>query len=271
MSLHSLAARLLQVAPADAPRLIELRRGARTMGLFATPPGLKHGFGGHPQVLVKLYRGDGSTPGNKAYRTYHGLHFRNLTALTGNPRIQQSLASGIDRGSGAPHPYAILEYVPGTELAKVIEAGRLTVPKAIRILSDILLEVWIPLWSAGLRFKDCHAGNFIVGDKGGIFMIDTEQLRKDVAEFLHDPACWTQRDRHEALGLQRLPGLVKGLIHSARPDCREGTIEREVRRMLADIRLPELLRRLGRTGTDSEVRDAAKELAEQLARAWGSS
>lgn len=272
MSLHLLAARLLQLEPSAAQLLIELPLGLRSIRLFATPPGLDHGFGGYRQVLVKFYKGDGSTTGNKAYRTYHGLHFKNMTALTGNRHIQQSLDAGIDRSSGVPHPYSILEYIPGKELANVLKSRRLTIPEAIHILNDIMLEIWIPLWSAGLRFKDCHPGNFIVLDDGGIVMIDTEQLRKDVAEFLRDPECWKQRDQHEALGLQRLPGLVTRLIHSARLDCPEATIKREIERILADIRLPDLLRRLGRRGADSDAPGAlgaAKELADQLARAWG--
>ena len=269
MSLRVLAAKILGVDPARADILIELRRGARTIGLFATPAGLAHGFGASRQVLVKLYKGDGSTAGNEEYRTYHGLHFQRTAAMTGNPHIQQSLAAGIDCSSGVPHPYAILEYIPGMELADIIEAGRLTVPEAIRIFDHIMMKIWIPLWSAGLRFKDCHPGNFIVQAGGSVFMIDTEQIRKDVAEFLHTPECWQKRDRHEELGIQRLPGLIVRLIRSARPDCKEGTMDREVRRLLADIRMPAHLHGLGRGGADAEARGAAQELAERLARMWG--
>lgn len=41
-------------------RLVELRRGARTIGLFATRPGVGHAFGLGRQVLVKIYKGDGN-------------------------------------------------------------------------------------------------------------------------------------------------------------------------------------------------------------------
>lgn len=246
MNLRGVATEILGVDTTQADSLIELRRGARTIGLFATAPGVGHSFGGGRQVLVKIYKGDGSTSGNEQYRTYHGSHFQKVPALMGNPYTQKSLAAGIIRRGGSVHPYAVLEYIPGTELADLIKEGKIDFPTACRIIEKILLEIWIPIWGAGLRFKDCHPGNFILGADEHVYMIDTEQIRKDAAELLLTPAIWKQRDRHEELGIQRLPGLITRLICGARPDCKEGAVDRKVRRLLSEAGLSEALKRLGR-------------------------
>lgn len=268
MNLRGIAAEILGVDSSQGGRLIELRRGARTIGLFATPPDADHAFGEGRQVLVKIYKGDGRTSGNEQYRTYHGSHFQKVPALMGDPYIQKSLAAGIYRRGGSVHPYAVLEYIPGTELAHLIDEAKMDFQEACRIIEKILLEIWIPIWGAGLRFKDCHPGNFILGADGHVYMIDTEQIRKDAAELLLTPTIWKQRDRHEELGIQRLPGLITRLIRAARPDCKEGAVDREVRGLLAEAGLPELLKGLGRGGSIEVTRAVAgflrKSIREQL-------
>ncbi len=269
MNLRGIAIEILGLDSTLADGLIELRRGARTIGLFATPPDIGHAFGGGRQVLVKIYKGDGSTSGNEQYRTYHGSQFQRVPALMENPYIQKSLAAGIYRHGGSVHPYAVLEYIPGTELADLIEEAKMDFPAVCRIIEKILLEIWIPIWGAGLRFKDCHPGNFILGADGNVYMIDTEQIRKDAAELLLTPAIWKQRDRHEELGIQRLPGLITRLIRAARPDCKEGAVDREVRGLLEEARLSERLKGLGRGGLINAVGGAEKLLMDRIKRQWG--
>ena len=55
MNLQGVAAEILEVEPSRADGLIELRKGARTIGLYATPPDIGHAFGEGRQVLVKIY------------------------------------------------------------------------------------------------------------------------------------------------------------------------------------------------------------------------
>ena len=269
MNLRDIATEILGVEPSLADSFVELRRGARTIGLFATPPGVGHTFGEGRQVLVKIYKGDGSTSGNEQYRTYHGTHFQKVSALMENPYIQKSLTAGIYRRGGSVHPYAVLEYIPGTELADLIEEGKMDFPTVCRIIEKILLEIWIPIWGAGLRFKDCHPGNFILGADGHVYMIDTEQIRKDAAELLRTPAIWKQRDRHEELGIQRLPGLLTRLICAARPDCKEGAVDRKVRGLLAKLGLPELLKGLGRVDSNKTVVLSVQLIIAGIWRQWG--
>lgn len=267
MNLQGVAAEILGVERSRADDLIELRKGARTIGLFTTPPDVGHAFGDGRQVLVKIYKGDGSTSGNEQYRTYHGSHFQKVPALMGNPYIQKSLAAGIYRRGASVHPYAVMEYIPGTELADLIEEAKMDFPAVCRIIEKILLEIWIPIWGAGLRFKDCHPGNFIRGADGHVYMIDTEQIRKDAAELLLTPAIWKQRDRHEELGIQRLPGLMTHLIRAARPDCKEGAVDRKVRGLLAKAGLPEVMKRLGR-GDAVDAASAAMRLLDGIHQQW---
>ena len=269
MNLKVVAADILGVDAANAGDLVELRRGARTIGLFATPPGMGHAFGAGKQVLVKIYKGDGSTIGNEQYRTYHGSHFRQVSALMENSYIQKSLAAGIYRQGGALHPYAILEYIPGAELADLIEGGGMVFPAACRMIEKILLDIWIPIWGAGMRFKDCHLGNFILGSDGYVYMIDTEQIRKDVAEWLLTPDVWKQRNRHEELGISRLPRLIVRLIRAAKPDCKEGTVDREVRELLGEAFLTEKLKNLGREDSSNGAVSAAQILLDAIVGKWG--
>lgn len=108
----------------------------------------------------------------------------------------ENLAAGIYRRGGSVRPYAVLEYIPGTELADLIEEAKMDFPTACRIIEKILLEIWIPIWGAGLRFKDCHPGNFIIGADGHVYMIyraNPERRRRTSP----DPTIWKQRDRHD--------------------------------------------------------------------------
>lgn len=269
MNLRGIAADILGVDGSRAGELIELRKGARTIGLYATPPGMVHTFGAGKQVMVKIYKGDGSTAGNEQYRTYHGSHFQKVPALMENPHIQKSLAAGIYRRGASAHPYAVLEYIPGTELADLIEEAKMDFPAVCRIIEKILLEIWIPIWGAGLRFKDCHPGNFILGAAGQVYMIDAEQIRKDVAEWLLTPDVWKQRNRHEELGISRLPGLIVRLIRAAKPDCKEGTVDREVRELLGEASLTEKLKILGRGDSFNGAVSAAQILMDAIAGKWG--
>ena len=269
MNLRDIATEILGVEHSRADSLIELRRGARTIGLFATPPDVGLGFGGDRQVLVKIYKGDGSTSGNEQYRIYHGNHFQKVPVLMENPYIQKSMAAGIYRRGASAHPYAVLEYIPGTELADLIKEAKMDFPAVCRIIEMILLEIWIPIWGAGLRFKDCHPGNFILGADDHVYMIDTEQIRKDAAELLLTSAIWNQRDRHEELGIQRLPGLITRLIRAARPNCKEGAVDREVRRMLEEAGLAERLKGLGRGGATEAALAAVRAVDRFISGAVG--
>lgn len=256
---------LLDIDEVGRPSYEEFRTGARTRAVVATLPDVAHRFSARSgRVITKLYKGDGTSAGSKQYQDYHRSWFGRIEALIGNRHVQQSLEGGVDRTIG---PYAVLEFIEGEELAVVLEAVELTKAGAGQILRDILLEIWIPLWAAGLRFKDCHPGNFVLTPEGRTIMIDTEQMRKDADELLHRPQTWEQRDQHQAQGLKRLPRLVQRVISATGVSQSDSGVLRTVNQALTETGLPQALAGLGHTehGTQG-AQDAAAAFLEHLAR-----
>jgi hypothetical protein len=206
---------------------------------------------------VKLYKGPGTSAGSKQYQDYHQRWFHLFPKLMTNEYVQQSLEAGVKVGVG---PYALLQFVEGEELTVQLEQVRIARSQARQIIQDILSEIWIPLWAEGLRFKDCHPGNFVVSPDGRVVMIDTEQMRKDLEERLHRPDDWTQRDKHEKSGLSRLPGLLQRIILATDERHRKAAVLREVKSTLASTGLPEFLHALGRGGDRQACVDGVADL-----------
>jgi hypothetical protein len=212
--------------------------------VLATRQGISHRLAGRQErVLVKLYKGDGSTVGSAGYQQYHQCDFHGFAPLVSNSHVQQSLEAGVRPGVG---PFAVVQFVEGQELAVLLEESTITSNLARQIIEDILLEIWIPLWAEGLRFKDCHPGNFVVTAEGRVVMIDTEQMRKDLDERLHRPSEWTQRDKHERAGLSRLPGLLQRIVLATNRGLSKAGVLRDVKSALASTGLPDCLHQLGR-------------------------
>jgi len=248
--------------------LISFRTGARTRAVIATPPSYKHRLQHqHEQVLLKLYKGNGRTEGSKEYQRYHQRHFQCIGALSGSSFIQQSIEGGICNGVG---PYAILEYVEGEELATVLDRMELSKETAENILRDILTNIWIPLWSAGLRFKDCHAGNFVLTPSGRTVMIDTEQMRKGASELLIDGNGFVQRDKHEKAGLKRLPGLIQRILLSANPQQPKAPLLRQTKLVLERNGIDRIFHELGRVeGSERLAKKSVEGVLKELrTRGW---
>ena len=238
------------------------RTGARTRAVLATRPGILHRLADRQErVLLKLYKGDGSTAGSVQYQDYHQRDFHRFAPLTSNSHVQQSLEGGVHPGVG---PYAVLQFVEGQELAVLLEESTITSHQARQIIEDILLEIWIPLWTEGLRFKDCHPGNFVVTAQDRVVMTDTEQMRKDLDERLHRPSEWTQRDKHERAGLSRLPGLLQRIILGASRGLSKAGVLRDVKSALASTGLPDCLHHLGRGGARGTCVNGVSALLLQL-------
>lgn len=259
------AARLLGVRQPTAASFVHFRTGARTRAVLATAPGVVHRFAqSAEQVVAKLYKGAGTSPGSIEYQTYHQDWFHAVGALISNAHVQKSLEGGLRPGVG---PYAVLEFVPGTELAEILATGQLDRTAARRILTDLLQEIWIPLWDGGLRFKDCHPGNFVYRPDGATVMIDTEQMRKDADELLHRPGSWAQRDKHQAQGVARLPKLLQRIVSATGPGQGDSAVLRSVRSALDDSSLVPALSGLGRTpGAIGAAMSAVDDLLQRLTR-----
>jgi hypothetical protein len=50
-------------------------------------------------------------------------------------------------------------------------SGSHTEQEVKSLLEDLFCRIWIPLWAAGLRFKDCHPANFIVSESVQLVML----------------------------------------------------------------------------------------------------
>lgn len=244
----------------------DLRCGARTRRVLKVPPGLQHRWAGRQdELVVKLYKSPLDRPpaaGTQAYLDFHRDAFPREPSLMGNPSVQQSLAAGFTRGLG---PWAVLSWVEGEELRDCCEEGRLAPEQARAVLEQLLLRIFVPLWAAGLRFKDCHPGNFIVPGSGpAVVMIDTDQLRKGTFEKQASPTAWQQRTRHEQSGLKRLPGLVCKVALGA--GVKLSTTK--AKRMVQDCGVSTALAGLGRPGGTAPAE--AEAAARRLIRAVGS-
>lgn len=263
MSANQQVSKLLGIKADNDNDFIRFRNGARTRAVLATRDGVRHRFRDkQPQVVVKLYKGKGNTEGSKQYQFYHQDWFHQIPALAKNHHIQQSVSGGVMDDVG---PYAILQYVDGVELAIRLDQGELALEDAGIILYDILGKIWVPLWTAGLRFKDCHAGNFVVTPDGRITMIDTEQMRKDAEELLYRPNHWAQRDKHQESGLARLPRLVQRIILATEPQEGGAAILRKVKSAMGRSNLLVALRQLGKKpGADEAVVSASNEFLSTL-------
>jgi hypothetical protein len=203
------AAKILGVDPShrDEPWGRAVGYGARSIALIQPAPSVPTRFSNTygNQVLVKLFNGRGK-PGRAAdFLSYHGQSFSQIDALGANRHLQQSLEAG---STAQNTHYAILSCLEGTLFRDYLSASH-GEREVKSLLKDLFLRIWIPLWAAGLRFKDCHPGNFMTTESMQLVMIDTEQMRKDAFELLTEPNTWTQRDRHGKSGLSKIPKLLE--------------------------------------------------------------
>lgn len=142
-------------------------------------------------------------------------------------------------------PYAVLTYVPGDELKDLLEVG-ITPERGAAILEEIFCAILVPVWQAGLRFKDFHPGNFIVQQDGTVVMIDTEQIRKDAKEMLATPNDWTQRNRHADQGLRRIPKLIERVVLASGSPTAAGKMNQNIRSKMDELHLYDRLNALGK-------------------------
>lgn len=222
------------------------QKGNRNCGIFVSIG--EHRFSDKfERVSCKFYKGDGTTKGfAEGYMPFHQRDFAKIPELK-NPLIQQSLECGIWENA---QPYSVFQFIEGKMLRDVvgnkdnpITTPTLSIEQAKSILTDMFCNVWIPLWLAGIRFRDGHTGNWVLGEDGKAYMIDTEQMRKDAVEFLYNPTSWTQRDKHEKSCLK----LVHGIFADFSNACEIKITDSSAKKILANTNLLQSLSTLGRT------------------------
>lgn len=243
LEMEQTAADLLQIPPTCRDEVwgTSLGYGARTKSLVAVRAHVPHRFSERfPQVVAKLFKGPA-----KDYRRFHQDCFPRLPVLPGNSAFQQSLEAGMWESKGA---YAVLEYVDGKTLREHLESGEFWSSELIRaVLDDLIRAIWIRSWESGLRFKDCHKGNFVLNlDTHRLTMIDVEQIRKSAFEWSDRSADWNDRNRHERSALRQLPGLICDVLAKQRTGQPMAKIRRAVVDALRDAKLSESLFALGK-------------------------
>lgn len=230
----------------DVERLPQ--KGNRNVGMYVSVGA--HKFSDKfERAVCKFYKGDGSTKGFcEGYMPFHKRDFQKIDALK-NPLVQQSLECGIFDDGGVPSPYSVFQFVEGRMLRDVVESKQpsLTEGEAIDVLRDMFGGVWIPLWAAGLRFRDGHTGNWVLGNDGSAYMIDTEQIRKDAAELLYNGTSWVQRDKHEKICLRLVSGIFADLLNA----CGRGISDAAAKKILAQTEFLAALSKLGRDAPDT--------------------
>ena len=247
------AARILDLTDDNVLQALQpLGSGMRTRAVLVTGKGVAHRLGSQ-RVVIKLYKGRGNPSGGAPFIAFHGTHFQLLADILNGLPVQRSLESGRWRIGHVP--YALLEYVEGDLLRNMLNAPeKLPWSTISGLIRSLLQGIWIPVWSRGLRFKDCHPGNFLRTGETQLTMIDTDQLRKDAAELLESPQDWTERNKHERSGLRRLPGLLIDLLQACdqfHNQPRTG-LKRSVNDALTTTRLAERLSVLGRVDAGEE-------------------
>ncbi len=243
--MRELAAKILGMEGNGSNDLIPLRAGVRSVALIATPEGSGHRFADRSaRVVLKLFKGDGLSEGGRAYLTFHQEHFGRCPRLGTLPLLQQSLEAG--RWDNR-HPYAVLSFTEGHELRDALETP-LPSEKLPGMLEDFLLGLWVPLWSAGLRFKDLHPGNLVLSPDYHLHMIDAEMMRKSLAEHLATPHTWTLRDIHEAKGLRRMARVLSEMISA----CGLRSSKARVQASLEECAVSATLHLLGRGNPTAE-------------------
>lgn len=253
-TLEEVTADILGIATADrTSKWAEaLGYGARTRAIIRVRPPVCHRFmDREPNVLVKLFKGPA-----EPYRRFHRDYFPRLPVVPGNVHFQQTLEAGRWREGQA---YAVLQFVDGTTLRSRLSDGPALAAKAARsILQQIFARIWIPTWDTGLRFRDCHPGNFIVRPSGmAVTMIDVEQMRNGAFELLDTPRTWTARDAHEQLALRQVSGVFQAVLAAQTTGQTGAKIRRSVNSALVDTELREHLARLGRGRPAPALRKAA--------------
>ena len=241
-SLEQVAADVLGIPPhqRNSNWGVSLGYGMRTKTLITPRPGVTHRFTPeHDSVVVKLFRGPA-----KDFVCFHSIDFGKLNVIKSKPAFQQSIEAGV---STLGDTYAILEYIEGQTLREWLSNFRGDVSELTAVIRSLFSSIWIPVWNSGLRFKDCHSGNFIVTSRlEKLTMIDCEQMRKSATELLANEGSWKQRNAHEASALRRLPKLIESFSLAADPDQNKAKLKRLISNALTTTQFPICLQRLGR-------------------------
>jgi hypothetical protein len=207
-------------------------------------------------VAVKIFKCNDDA--QRAVRRLIPFHLSELARLPGipNAHVQRSLDAGtLVDPSGAERGYVVQEWAPGLTLEQWAHAGaarKLARPQLRAIISQLFLDIIVPLWHSGTIWWDIRDANFVFCDQRGFLtMIDADSLAAYAKEILDVPTTWDAREKGRKTALARLRQMTNRLI-LAHGSAAKGGTEIEVRTAWSTILEP-ALQSLGRQLGQDEV------------------
>jgi hypothetical protein len=143
------------------------------------------------------------------------FHREGIYGLPGlpNARVQRSIdARMVEDGSGAERLVIIQEWVAGESLDQSLRRWAGCPPDCARVrsvLRQLLGEIIIPLWHAGLIWWDVRAANYCYDEaRDRLALIDVDSLAAYADEILRTPDRWERREKGRMTALARLRQLT---------------------------------------------------------------
>ena len=200
-------------------------------------------------VGIKLFKttADGRREGDKVVRFCRDAIHR-LPGLP-NAHVQRVIAAGEWQSGPESRHYVVQQWVTGHTLEELNECiwpaqpidGRV----ARSIVSQLLVAIVVPLWSAGTIWWDFRDANYCWDPlTEHLTMIDVDSLAAYVEETLETPAEWVRRDNRRQTGLSRLRQMALRVLlaQGIRP---QAAVRRHVAAAWADFE--PALRTLGKS------------------------
>ena len=152
------------------------------------------------RVAIKTLT-DASGPGNQHFRTRFLREARAVSALS-HPHI----ATIHDYGETPEgHPYIVMEFVKGENLAELMLKETLTIPQALKIISEVA-EALGEAHSNGIIHRDIKPSNVAINHRGEVKVLDFGLAKQ--LDF--NPLGSTDDERQTLLNTQTRDGVVVG-------------------------------------------------------------
>lgn len=144
---------------------------------------------------------------------FHATQLAHLPGLP-HPRVQRSLAGGRTRGRA----WLLLEWLEGLGLdvwrSRFTKTNPAPLPVVVGLLDQLLAEIVVPLWSAGLIWWDFRDANCCVDGTNRLTLLDVDSLAAYADEILAGTT-WTQRDKGRLTAEGRLRNMAWRLLQCA--------------------------------------------------------
>jgi predicted NAD-dependent protein-ADP-ribosyltransferase YbiA (DUF1768 family) len=185
-------------------------------------PAAAHRYCGQ-SVGVKVFKTN--TDAAREAATLVPFHRDRLARLPGipNPRVQTSLDAGFATDTrGRRRGFIVQQWVCGDTLEDWIRrrwaCEPAPLPVIASLLTQLLADIVVPLWSAGTIWWDVRDANFCFdADTGQLNMIDVDSPAAYAGEIIDTPATWIRRGKGRLTALARLRNMTLRLVLATGP------------------------------------------------------